>query len=401
MQEVVTEHPVLTSVIGLLAASVVLLAMFERMRLPILLAYLLVGIILGPAGLGWIPHTQDLHYLAEFGVVLLLFTIGLEFSLARLWTLRKQVFGLGGAQVVVTAGIGAVLAWAAGLAPGAAFILGGALALSSTAVVSRELSRREELGLEHGRLSIAVLIFQDLAVVPFLILIPVLAGDSVEGVWGAIGSALFTGSIVITLMMVAGRWLLRPLFRRIAEQGSEELFTLTVLLFALAAAWVTEYAGLSLALGAFLAGVMLSETEYRHRLIDEIRPFRDVLLGFFFVVIGMMLDVAAMETLLPWVLLTLVLLLLVKTLTTTVLGRLLSVPRGVAMHTALLLSQGGEFGLVLVMLAAKEGVIDSFTEQLVMGTIILSIALTPLLVVWAGPLSRKVCYRETDLDNSS
>lgn len=388
------EHPVLTSVIGLLAASVVLLALFERMGLPILLAYLVVGVALGPAGLSWIPHTEDLHFLAEFGVVLLLFTIGLEFSVGKLWTLRRHVFGLGGAQVVVTAALGALLAWGVGLAPGAAFVVGGALALSSTAVVSRELSRRDELGQPHGRLSVAVLIFQDLAVVPFLILIPVLAGDSGNGVWDAIGWALLTGAIVIALMMAAGRWVLRPLFRRIAERGSEELFTLTALLFALAASWLTEFAGLSLALGAFLAGVMLSETEYRHRLSEEIRPFRDVLLGFFFVVIGMMLDLAAVGALLPWVLLALAMLLLVKTLTTTVLARLFSVPRGAALHTALLLCQGGEFGLVLVMLAAKEGLFESSVEQVMIGTIILSIALTPLLVTWAGPLSRKVCFRK-------
>lgn len=387
------EHPVLTALIGLLAASVALLVLFERIGLPILLAYLLVGVALGPAGLAWIPHTQDLHSFAEFGVVLLLFTVGLEFSVGRLWTLRKQVFGLGGAQVVVTASLGALLAWTVGLAPGAAFIVGGALALSSTAVVSRELSRRDELGLQHGRLSVAVLIFQDLAVVPFLILIPVLAGDSMEDAGTAIFRALITGAGVIALMIVAGRWLLRPLFRHIAQQGSEELFTLTTLLFALAAAWITEFAGLSFALGSFLAGVMLSETEYRHRLMVEIRPFRDLLLGFFFVVIGMMLDMAAVGALLPWVLLALAMLLLVKTLTTTVLGWLFSVPREVAMHTALLLSQGGEFGLVLVMLAAKEGVLGPSVEQVVLGTIILSIALTPLLVEWAGPLSRKVCFR--------
>ena len=177
------------------------------------------------------------------------------------------------------------------------------------------------------------------------------------------------------------------------------MFTLTALLFALGAAWITEFAGLSLALGSFLAGVMLSETEYRHRLRDEIRPVRDVLLGFFFVVIGMRLDLDAVMTLLPWVLLALTLLLLVKTVTTTLLGRLFSVPRGVAMHTALLLSQGGEFGLVLVLLAAKEGLLGSSVEQLVLGTIILSIALTPLLVVWAGPLSRKVCFRDIGVGN--
>lgn len=276
------EQPILTGVIVVLAASVAMLALFERFRMPSLVAYLAVGTAVGPYGLAWIPHTADLHSLAEFGVVLLLFTIGLEFSLSRLWTLRKQVFGLGGAQVVVTAGVGAALAWVvAGLTPGAAFVLGGALALSSTAVVTRELSRRGELGQLHGRLSVAVLIFQDLAVVPFLILIPVLGGQTAQPGWRAIGWALAQGAFVVAAMILAGRWILRPLFRHITKSGSGELFTLAALLFALAAAWVTAFAGLSRALGAFLAGALLSETEHRLQLAAEIRPFRDVLLGFF------------------------------------------------------------------------------------------------------------------------
>ena len=393
------DHPVLTGIIILLAATVVTLVLFERLRLPLLLAYLFVGIFLGPSGLAWIPHTEDLHFLAEFGVVLMLFTVGLEFSLGRLWTLRKQVFGLGAAQVGITTILVALLAWWVGLMPSAALVVGGALALSSTAVVLRELSCRDELGQQHGRLAVAVLIFQDLAVIPFLILIPVLAGSTGESTGDVIGHALLIGVIVITLMILAGRWLLRPLFRVIVERGSEELFTLTALLFALAAAWVTEFAGLSLALGSFLAGVMLSETEYRHRLITEIRPFRDVLLGFFFVVIGMMLDLSVVKALLPWILLALFVLLLVKTITTTVLGRLFGLPRGTAMHTAMILSQGGEFGLVLVMLAATEGVIKSTTEQVVMATIILSIALTPLLVRWAGEISLKVCFGNPAIHN--
>lgn len=327
------EQPILTAVILVLVASVVTLALFERLGLPSLVAYLLVGAAVGPYGLAWIPHTADLHSLAELGVVLLLFTVGLEFSLARLWTLRKQVFGLGGAQVAVTATVAAVLAWAiAGITPGAAFVLGGALALSSTAVVTRELSRRGELGGLHGRLSVAVLIFQDLAVVPFLILIPVLGAGTDETGWRAIGWALVQGAIVVAAMILAGRWVLRPVFRSVAAFGSAELFTLAALLFALAAAWVTAFAGLSRALGAFLAGALLGETEYRQRLAAEIRPFRDVLLGFFFVVIGMMLDLPAVLRWLPWILLALVLLLVLKTLTMTGLGRLLGVPRGTAMQ---------------------------------------------------------------------
>lgn len=389
-------HPILDAVMVLLAASVTLLVLFERIGLPALLAYLLVGVTVGPSGLSWIPHTEDLHFLAEFGVVLLLFTIGLEFSLGRLWALRKHVFGLGGAQVTVTAALGGFLAWLVGLTPGGAFVLGGALALSSTAVVTSELSRRDELGLLHGRLSVAVLIFQDLAVVPFLILIPVLGAESNPGAWKSIATALAQGVAVVSMMLAGGRWVLRPVFRRIAAYGSAELFTLSALLFALAAAWITEYAGLSLALGAFLAGAMLAETEYRQQLSAEIRPFRDVLLGLFFVVIGMMLDLDAVARWWPWVLLVVALLLLMKTLTTTLLGRLWGVPRGTAMHTGILLSQGGEFGLVLVTLGAAEGVLGDAAVQVILATIILSIALTPSLAHWAAPLSRKICFRGSE-----
>ncbi len=386
------EHTVLTGVIILLAASVVGLAVFARLGLPALLAYLVVGVIVGPHGLSWLPHTADIHFLGEFGVVLLLFTIGLEFSLSQLWLLRKQVFGVGGAQVSVSAAVGGVLAWLFGAEPSAAFVLGGALALSSTAVVSRELARRDEIGQPHGRLSVSVLIFQDLAVVPFLILIPVLGGDADTGAWQAVMAALVQGALVVVLMLATGRWILRPLFRRLVAYGSQELFRLTALLFALAAAWVTEYAGLSLALGAFLAGAMLAETEHRQQLQMEIAPFRDVLLGLFFVVIGMMLDLQAVVRWLPWVLLALTVLLILKTLTTTLLGRMLGVPRGTAMHAGILLSQGGEFGLVLATLAAAEGLLDEAVVQVILATIILSIALTPLLARWAEPLSDRLCF---------
>lgn len=387
------EHPVLNAVILLLAASVAVVALFERFRLPALIAYLLVGIIIGPHGMAWLPHTEDLHFFAEFGVVLLLFTIGLDFSLTHLWRLRKQVFLVGGAQVLSTAAVFAGAAWLMGLRGESAFVLGGALALSSTAVVMRELSRRGELGQSHGQLSVSVLIFQDLAVVPFLVLIPVLGAESTgSGLW-KVSEALLRGGLVVGLMLAAGRWVLRPLFRAIATQGSEELFTLSALLFSLAAAWVTAYAGLSLALGAFLAGAMLAETEYRETLVLEIRPFRDLLLGLFFVVIGMMLDLQTLVQWAPSILGAVAALILLKTVITTVLGRILGVPRGTAMHTGILLSQAGEFGLVLATLGAAEGVISTTTEQIILATIILSIALTPLLVIFAEPASKRICLR--------
>lgn len=224
------EYPIITAFILVLAATVSALALFEHIGLPSLVAYLLVGAAVGPYGVAWFPHTADLHFLAEFGVALLLFTVGLEFSLARLWSLRRYVFGLGGLQVTVTGALAALVAGVIlGLAPAGAFVLGGALAMSSTAVVTHQLTLRGELGQQHGRLAVAVLIFQDIAVVPFLILIPVLDGGGAAGVWRAVALALVQGIAVVAAMMLAGRWLLRPLLHRIATFGSGELFTLAVL----------------------------------------------------------------------------------------------------------------------------------------------------------------------------
>ncbi|HEX6550570.1 MAG TPA: monovalent cation:proton antiporter-2 (CPA2) family protein, partial [Gammaproteobacteria bacterium] len=284
------EHTTLRSILILLAVAVVVVAALRRLRLPAVLAYLFTGLLVGPHLLGWIQDSTDTRELAEFGVVFLLFTLGLEFSLPRLIVMRKAVFVLGGAQVLLTTLGTTLLAWLFGTRLPVAIVLGGAFAMSSTAIVVKQLAEQTELGLQHGRLAVAVLLFQDLAVVPFLILIPALTHGSGTAIAGDLAWAFFKGLLVFVVILAFGRWVLRPAFHQIASARSAELFTIAALLVTLVAAWSTAEMGLSLALGAFLAGMMLAETEFRHQVEADIRPFRDILLGLFFITVGMLLN---------------------------------------------------------------------------------------------------------------
>jgi CPA2 family monovalent cation:H+ antiporter-2 len=381
---------VLESVLVLLVISVLTVAIFRRFKLPAILAYLCVGVMVGPNGLAWIPDNQATRLLGEYGVVFLLFTVGLEFSLPRLIAMRREVLGLGSAQVVLTTLIAGGAAWALGLSKSAAFIIGGAIAMSSTAIVIKQLTERLELGSRHGNLSVAILLFQDVAVIPFLILLPVLAGHSQDMViWGLLW-ALVKGVVAIVLMLSAGHWLLRPLFHEIASSRSSELFTLTALLMALAAAWITHYAGLSMALGAFLAGMMLGETEFRHQVEADIRPFRDVLLGLFFITIGMLLELAVLPGILYWALLLFVAIVVFKTLSVMALSMLLGAERGVALRTGLVLAQGGEFGLVLLSLGLGVNLLDHQVVQIILAALIFSMALSPLLINYNGDIVKRL-----------
>ncbi|MCG8090783.1 MAG: monovalent cation:proton antiporter-2 (CPA2) family protein, partial [Candidatus Thiodiazotropha endolucinida] len=274
----------------LLAVSVLTVTLFRRMHLPPILGYLIVGILVGPFGGGLIASNEDTRFLAEFGVVFLLFTIGLEFSLPQMMAMKGAVFGLGGTQVLLTGIIAALIAWLFGLESSAALITGAVLALSSTAIVTKQLSEQVELNTDHGRLGISILLFQDLAVIPMLVIIPLLSAGGSDGLLMPLVWALVKATAVFAVIMAFGHWILRPLFHEIARARSAELFTMTVLLVSLAAAWLTHEAGLSLALGAFLAGMMLGETEYRHQIEADIRPFQDVLLGLFFITVGMRVD---------------------------------------------------------------------------------------------------------------
>src|SRR5215470_16034882 len=274
----------------LLAGSVFLVTLVRRLALPTSLAYLVVGLVLGPHALGVVSDSGTTRLLADLGVAFLLFTLGLEFSLPRMLAMRREVFGLGALQVIATAAAFAGLSRFMGIPWLISIVVGGAISMTSTAIILHQLTERAELNRTHGRLAFSVLLFQDLAFVPFLALASALTrGDSFSLLSTTI--SVVAGVIAVVVVLLAGRWLLRPLFREITRSHSRELFTLAVLFVVLASAWVSHGVGLSLALGGFLAGMMLAETEYRHQIEAVIRPFRDILLGLFFITVGMLLDV--------------------------------------------------------------------------------------------------------------
>jgi CPA2 family monovalent cation:H+ antiporter-2 len=303
----------LAQIILLLGVSVAIMVAFQRLHIPSSLGYLLVGLILGPHTAGPTVHVPEFTVLAEFGVVFLLFSIGLNYSLPQLHAMRHQILGLGTAQVALTTAAVAILLWLAGLSPVVAFVIGAVFAQSSSTLIGRQLAEQGEDATPHGRLGLALSVFQDVTAVPFLILIPVLsAATGMNALAGELGWAMAKAVLAFALVFYAVRWAMRPLFHLVAERRSAELFTLTVLLVALAAAWTTDSLGLSLAFGAFLAGMMLGETEFRHQVESSIRPFRDVLLGLFFVGIGMLIDPSTLPRIWHWALLGTLLLLLSK-----------------------------------------------------------------------------------------
>ena len=319
-------HDTLQLVIMLLSAAVLVVVVFRSFKLPPMLGYLLVGVLIGPHALGLITDSRETGNLAEFGVVFLMFTIGLEFSLPKLVSMRRLVFGLGGAQVILTLLLVTALVtllgegWMTGVA------LGGVLAMSSTAIVSKMLAERLELQSKHGRQIIGVLLFQDLAVVPLLILLPALT-RSADQLYSALGWAFLKAAVVLTVLLWLGQKLMRPWFHLVARKKSAELFMLNVLLITLSLAYLTELAGLSLALGAFIAGMLISETEYRYQVEEDIKPFRDVLLGLFFITIGMMLNAQVVLQEFHWILLLVVLLVVGKTALLVGLGARRRPPR--------------------------------------------------------------------------
>ena len=380
----------LSLIVLLLAAAVVVSALFRVWRLPSMLGFLLVGILMGPHALNWLPDSPETRHLAEFGVVFLMFSIGLEFSLPKLKAIRTTVFGFGGAQVlsfivlviVITSSLG--LPWTVGLA------LGGALAMSSTAIVSKMLAERLALQSEHGKRMIAVLLFQDLAVVPLLILTPTLAAGG-DDIWLALLTASGKALIVLLLLLFVGQKLMRPWFSWVASHKSSELFMLNVLFITLGLAYLTDEAGLSLALGAFLAGMLISETEFRYQVEDDIKPFRDVLLGLFFVTIGMLLDLHEVANHVLGVSAILVALIITKTAIVWAIGRAFGNDSPVAMRTALGLAQAGEFGFVLLAQAGGLGLISGPPLQIVLAAMVLSMMIAPLIIQHTDAITRRLC----------
>src|SRR5512139_277388 len=380
-------------VLILLTLAVLVVVLCRIWNLPAMLGYLAVGIGIGPHALGWIPDTPQARQLGEFGVVFLMFSIGLEFSLAKLRSMRRTVFGLGGAQVGLTllgvAGTALLFGhdWRAGVA------LGGILAMSSTAIVSKMLVERAELTAPHGQQIMGVLLFQDLAVVPLLIIIPALA-SAPEALPKTLSLGMLKAGVVLLALLVFGQRMMRPWFHVVAQQKSSELFMLNVLLITLGLAYFTELAGLSMALGAFVAGMLIAETEYRYQVEDDIKPFRDVLMGLFFVTIGMMLNLGEMFAQFGWVLLTLLAMLLYKAVLIAVLVRVFEKDWGIAIRTGMGLAQAGEFGFVLLTEAFDARLLPHGVVQVVLAAMLLSMLLAPFLIQHAEWVVRRLSPAE-------
>jgi CPA2 family monovalent cation:H+ antiporter-2 len=372
-------HDALPVALILLGSAVAVVVLFRRLSMPAILGYLMVGAAIGPGALGLVAASEDKRYLAEFGVVFLMFSVGLEFSLPQLMAMRRTVFGFGGAQVAITMAIAAAIAVSTGVSWREGLIAGGVLAMSSTAIISKTLSENAQLHTPAGRQIMGVLLFQDLAVIPLLVLVPALALPP-QALAGAISVALVKATVVLAVVLYVGQRLMRPLFHSVAKQKSSELFVLFVLLVTLGLAWVTELAGLSLALGAFLAGMLISETEYRYQVEDYIKPFRDVLLGFFFVTIGMLLDPRVVLTQWPLVALVLASLLAIKFVLVYGLALRFGNEKPTALRCALALAPAGEFGFVLLSLAGREGAMEPATLQVVLAGSLLSMLVTPILL---------------------
>lgn len=371
----------LPGILLLLGTAVTVVLLFHRLRAPSSLGYLLAGIILSPHTIGPAVDAPGVQALAEFGIVFLLFTIGLNYSLPQLQALRGQIFLLGTGQVALTTLVVGLLAWLAGLPPAAAFVVGAVVAQSSTTIITRQLAEQGEEHSHHGRLGTAMSVFQDVTAVPFIVIIPVLGAMGGTGLpLAPLAWALAKALLALGLVLVLGRLLMRPLFHVVATRRSAELFTLTVLFISLLAAWTTGSLGLSMAFGAFLAGMVLGETEFRHQVEAAIRPFRDVLIGLFFVGIGMLFDPGNLAPV--WYLAVLggTGLLLVKALLVAVIVRHSGVDTRTALRTGLLLGVGGEFGLALLAIALEASVIDHRLAQILLGAVLFSMVCAPWVI---------------------
>ena len=381
----------LLQILILLTASVCVVAGVRKLKLPAILGYLAVGMLLGPHALALAADNETTRLLADFGVVFLVFTLGLEFSLPRLVAMRWEVLGVGGAQVLATTGIvaaGAILAF--DVAPAVAVVIGGATAMSSTAIIIAQLTEQSENNRTHGRLAVAICLFQDLSFPLFLALLSSLSGGGQSA--GAVNVASAVGIAVLALLLVlaAGRWLLRPLFLVIASVRSAELFSLAVLLAVLASAWATHAVGLSLALGAFLAGMMLAETEFRHQVEATIRSYRDVLLGLFFITVGMLLDVGLLLRHFPLVAALLAGMLLLKAAVVTFAAKPATRSWFKALRAGVVVSQGGEFGFALLTLLLRRELLDPAVVQPLLAAIVLSMVLSPILIRHNRRITRAV-----------
>lgn len=372
--------PIIETMLIILLTALFVSFVFRALRLPVILGYLFVGAIIGPHNLGWLPDLADIKELAELGVALLMFTIGLEFSLSKIIALRFAVFVLGGLQVIACILATMLMSLMLDMSLIEAIVIGSIVAMSSTAIVVKQLSQQFEIQTPHGLNAIGILLFQDLAVVPILVLLASLSSSGTNSFISILGIALLKGALAFVIIISVGRWLLRPLFHKIAATRVVELFSLTVIFVALGAAWLTYTLGLSYALGAFLAGIMLGETEFRHQIEVEIRPFRDVLLALFFVSVGMLVNITAWFDTWIWIALLLVALIIGKAVLIVFLSRITKYPMATALRTGIVLSQGGEFGFAILTLALANKLLPADYGQVVLAALLISYGAAPLII---------------------
>lgn len=364
----------------ILCASLVAALAFRRLQLPPIIAYIVVGALIGPQLLGWISEPWRFELIAEYGVAFLLFSIGLEFSFSHMLRLRFAVFGLGTVQVVtcLVAFAAALLTWGASF--NAALIVAGALALSSTAIVSRELHEQQQFHSRYAQLSMGVLLFQDLAAVIFLILVPILGQETQAGFGEVLLVSMIKGLLFFAVLMSAGKWILPAVYREVARSNSEEIFGITTLVIALVSTWLAHGFGLSMALGGFVTGMMLSETPYRHQITSDIRPFKDILLSIFFVTVGMKIELSLIQDYWPRLLAFTAGLILFKIIIVGLVVRLMGETAFISMRAAIALAQAGEFGLALVTLAYLNGIIPAEQESFIIIIASFSMLVSPMLI---------------------
>ena len=373
----------------ILGAALLVAIVFSRLRLPSIIAYMVAGAIIGPQLLGWV-EPERFTLIAEFGVVFLLFSLGLEFSLPRMLALKRPVFGLGGAQVFFTTLIFTLAVYLWGTTLEAAIVIAGALALSSTAIVTRELAALQQFDSRYAQLSIAVLLFQDLVAVVFLILVPILGGAADTGIAQQLGSALAKGALLLVLLMSVGKWVLPRVYHEVARAGSDDVFVLTTLVIALLAAWLTHSFHLSMALGGFVIGMMLGEGPFRHRIDVEIRPFKDVLLGLFFVTIGMGINLSVVAQYGFRIAAFTAALIVMNVVVVTALANLMGERRGAALRVGITLAQAGEFGLALIVVARLHDVLPLDQASFVLAIAVLSMFISPLLIRYVDPIAERI-----------
>jgi CPA2 family monovalent cation:H+ antiporter-2 len=366
--------------LAILSSAVLIVWLFRRLHLPAILAYLVAGMLVGDHGLSLVQDQVDYDHFAELGIVFLLFTLGLEFSLPKLIAMRHLVLAVGSLQVGISLAFFMGIALLFGQTFASALIIGGIIALSSTAIVIRQLSETGAMKRKSGQLSVAILLFQDVAVVPLLIIIPMFAQESDSSMVVELLIALVKGVFVVTLLMFAGKWLLPRLFNLVAQVRTDELFVLTTLLVTLVASSLTQWFGLSMALGAFLAGMMLGESQYKYQLEADIRPYRDILLGLFFVTVGMKLDIGIVYSSPLVIIGVMVSFMVVKILIIAFLAKRAGEAAKDAWAAGIMLAQMGEFGFVLIALANQVKLLPVETASILLGAGVLSMAITPYMI---------------------